>query len=77
MNSRGGAFTQLSPFFNFSMYHHRPWTTLSNPLPLSPYFSRGKRNENLLLNHLTNIALSAGQLPEKLTTLGRKEREQN
>lgn len=29
----------------------------------------GPRNENLILNHMTNIALSVQQLPEKLTSL--------
>ena len=29
----------------------------------------GSRNENLVLNHMTNIALKTDQFPEKLTSL--------
>ena len=30
---------------------------------------RGRRTENLILNHMTNIALRSDQFPEKLTSL--------
>ena len=36
---------------------------------IDPALPSGRRTENLILNHMSNIALRTGQLPEKMTSL--------
>lgn len=43
--------------------------TLFAPRNEAMLANKGRRTENLILNHMTNIALRTSQLPEKLTSL--------